>query len=84
MEKINKKQMYKLLQECDESDLSDIVLMALVRWHALQPEWEHFVFAVPLHDAEERRRTGERLYQELSQPRPDIQWDAGRITMFER
>lgn len=82
MDIIHKIQMRKFLQECDESDLSDMLNLILIRWHELQPEWEHYVFAVPLYDAEERRRTGERVYREMSQPRPEVDWDTERMWKF--
>lgn len=79
---MDRKHMGQIVRQCNEGDLSDLISMILVRWHELQPEWEHFVLAVPMRDMKERRYTAEQLSQVLNQPCEDLDWDSERMWRF--
>ena len=79
---MDKKHMAQIIRQCDECDLSDLISMILVHWHELQPEWEHFVLAVPMRDMDERRYMAEQLSQVLGQPCEDLDWDSERMWRF--
>jgi len=51
----------KMIEEADESRISEIIGAVIRRYNTLYPDWEVFFYSVPRKNSEERRKAVDAL-----------------------